>query len=116
MSEPLLLDRLYVAVRADLSPGLQAAQAVHAAFEFSHQHPDVVHRWMSDSNYLVIVSVPDEGALCDLMTAAGAKGIGHTAVREPDIGDELTACVLAPGDAARRFCSNLPLALREAKT
>lgn len=117
MTIPLPLnDRLYIAVRADLPPGLQMAQAVHAAFQFSDSHSDVMHRWMSDSNYLVIVSVPSEDALLDLITSAAHKGIGHTAVREPDIGDEVTAVVFTPGDAARRFCSSLPLALREAKT
>lgn len=107
-------DRLYVAVRADLPSGLQAAQAVHAAFEFSDQHAEDTAAWLHGSNYLIIVAVPNEYELMGLIETAHAKGIYHTAVREPDVGDELTAVAFQPGDAARRLCSALPLALREA--
>lgn len=113
LPQEVLLSRLYIAVRADLPPGLQLAQSVHAAFAYAEDCPDLVHRWITDSNYLVIVSVPDEDALLDLISAAARKGIGHVAVREPDINDEVTACVFTPGEAARRFCSSLPLALRD---
>jgi peptidyl-tRNA hydrolase len=89
------------------------AQAVHAAFHFLHDHPSVVRPWLLKSNYLVIVSVPNEDALLDLISEAARRGIERTAVREPDIDDEATAVALAPGDAARKLCANLPLALRE---
>jgi peptidyl-tRNA hydrolase len=105
--------RLYVVVRADLSRGLQIAQSVHAAFHFSAEHPDLVGPWLRDSNFLVVCSVPTEGDLMDLISAAHAKGIERSAVREPDLDDEITAVAFAPGDAARRLCSALPLALRE---
>ncbi len=107
------MHRLYVAVRSDLPSGLQMAQAVHAAFEFTRDHPTEVADWLLTSNYLVIVSVPDEDALYSLIERAGYRGITRTAVREPDIDDQITAVALGPGDAARRLCANLPLAGRE---
>jgi len=97
-----------------LYPGLQIAQAVHAAFAFAHQRPELVGPWMHNSNYLIVVSVPDEGALMDLISEAAHRGIGRTATREPDLDDELTAVALEPGPAAARLCSSLPLALRGA--
>lgn len=69
--------------------------------------------WLVQSNYLVIVSVPDEGALLDLITAASQRGIPRTAVREPDLDNDATAVALAPGLEAARLCASLPLALRE---
>ena len=66
------------------------------------------------SNFLVLVSVPDENALLDLITEAHTRGIAHVGVREPDIGDEATAVAFTPGKPAQRLCANLPLALRRA--
>jgi peptidyl-tRNA hydrolase len=105
--------RLYIAVRADLSSGLQVAQAVHAAFAFAHEQPAVTNHWLTKSNYLVVVAVPDEIALMDLISEASRRGITRVAVREPDIGDEITAVAFEPGVAAKRLCACLPLALRE---
>lgn len=101
-------------MRADLPAGLQAAQAVHAAVEFAVSDPGVATRWHQESNFLVIVSVPDEGALTELLLHAVEKaGVQAYSVREPDIGDELTAVAFEPGPGARRLCAELPLALRQ---
>lgn len=100
-------------MRADISPGLQAAQAVHAAFAFQRDHPDEIRKWLVESNFLVIVAVPDEHALLDLIVQAARRGITRTAVREPDIGDEVTAVALGPGIGAQKLCANLPLALKQ---
>lgn len=90
------------------------AQAVHAAFNFFHEHPTLVGPWLLRSNYLVIVAVPDESALLDLITEASTRGIARTAVREPDLaGEPVTAVAFAPGPPARKLCASLPLALRE---
>jgi peptidyl-tRNA hydrolase len=101
--------KLFIAVREDLSPGLATAQAVHAAFAFAHDHPELVGPWQKDSQYLVIVGVPDESALIALASRAIAAEIALTTWHEPDMGDQATAVAIAPGDAARRLCSNLPL-------
>jgi peptidyl-tRNA hydrolase len=106
------LDRLYIVVRADLPPGLMAAQAVHAAFHFSQSYPDMVTRWLNASNYLVIVSVSDEEALHDVISKARGRGIVAFGVREPDLDEQLTAVALQPGQIARRLCSSMPSALR----
>jgi hypothetical protein len=71
-----------------------------------------VKEWVVKSNFLVVVAVPDEAALLDLIKEAAGRGITRTAVREPDLGDEVTAAAFAPGLDARRLCANLPLALR----
>lgn len=89
------------------------AQAVHAAFHFSVDHPDLVTDWCSASNFLVVVSVPGEAALVALQDQATAAGIRSTLVREPDVDDQATALALEPGKTARKLCAQLPLALRE---
>lgn len=105
--------RLYIAVRADLPPGLQAAQAAHAAFQFFHEHPATTGRWFVTSNYLIIVAVPDVDALVDLARQAGRLDVDHVVVEEPDLESRYTALALGPVPAARRLCASLPLALRE---
>jgi peptidyl-tRNA hydrolase len=102
-------DRLYVIVRGDLSPGLAAAQAVHAAFQFSREHPSLTEPWMQDSQYLVIVTVPSIEDLWDKRLLANERGIQSSIWHEPDMGNQATALVLAPCDGARRMCANLPL-------
>jgi peptidyl-tRNA hydrolase len=104
--------RLYIAVRADMPPGLQAAQAVHAAFQFSFDWPAMALAWVRDSNFLVVVAVPDETALAERATAAVEEGIARTIVREPDLSNSITAVALQPGSEARRLCAEMPLALK----
>lgn len=92
---------------------MQAAQAVHAAFQFAHEHKDLTDDWLTKSNYLVIVAVPDEDSLMDLITQANMRNITRLAVREPDLDNEITAVVLAPGSAAKKLCASFPLAIKE---
>jgi len=103
---------MYIAVRTDMSPGLQAAQAVHAAFHFSFDWPSMALAWVRDSNFLVVVAVPDEESLADLATQAVEEGIARTIVREPDLDNTITAVALEPGAIARRLCAEMPLALK----
>jgi peptidyl-tRNA hydrolase len=107
--------KLYIAVRADLPPGLQMAQAVHAAFQFYDEWPCRVRNWLRRSNFLVVVSVPDEESLLALASeAALGEGLEVTRVVEPDLGDEHTAIAIQPGEQAQRLCASFPLALRNA--
>ena len=101
---------MYIAVRADLPYGAQLAQTAHAAFQFCAENPEQFHSWHTASNYVVVVAVPDENALTALASRAILRDIGMSAVREPDLDDELTAIALEHGDAARALCANLPLA------
>ena len=103
--------KLYLVVRADLSPGQQAVQACHALREFSEHHPHVDRAWYDVSKTLVMLTVPDEGQLSSLQGAARERNVSCAGFREPDLNDALTA--LAPGPDARRLCRGLPLALRD---
>lgn len=95
-----------------MTPGLQAAQAVHAATQFFVAWPDVASRWLRDSNFLVIVTAPHEDALAELAGLAVEEGILRSITREPDLDNTITAVALEPGPIARRLCAQLPLALR----
>ena len=107
------LGRLYIAVCSDnetISVGLQSAQAVHAGFSFAQKHPEITNDWLTDSQYLVIVSVPTSFHILELADKAEQLGIDHVVWREPDLGNQPTAIALAPVDASRTLCANLPLA------
>lgn len=103
-------DKLYLIVRADLPPGLQLSQAVHAAQAFQAAHPALCAAWMAASNTLVVVGAPDGAALAALRDRAARAGVPRASFCDDDLGLE-TALALAPGPAARRLCRGLPLAL-----
>ena len=105
-------EKLYVLTRADLSPGMQAAQAVRAAFQFAVDHTELTARWVLDSNFLVLLSVLDEDALLDLADRVARAGVMNTLVREPDLADQATALAVAPSPVGRLF-ANLPLLGRD---
>jgi peptidyl-tRNA hydrolase len=105
-------DRFYIAVRADLTPGLQLAQAVHAMAQFAHDHPNEFTPWQTRSNYLVVVAVDNEDELLELIVTISRKGLQRSAVREPDIGNQVTAVAIEPGADAKRICAQYPLALK----
>jgi peptidyl-tRNA hydrolase len=98
---------MYILTRADLSPGLQAAQSVHAAFLLSTQSPEAVDVWLKESSTLVLLSVPDEDALFQWRDLLGAK-VPHVLVREPDLGNEATSIIFAPSPYGSCF-AELPL-------
>lgn len=89
------------------------AQAMHAALAFSYHESARFRRWLSASNYLVVVNVRDESALQDLIDLARQKSIITVPMVEPDLDDQVTAVAFEPGVAARKICAQLPLALRE---
>jgi peptidyl-tRNA hydrolase len=99
---------MYIIVRADLKPGLQAAQACHALRLFSAEHPEEDRAWYEGSNNLVLLQIPNEAELLKLKERA--NGTPLALFREPDINDEATALAIAP--SGRRLVSNLPLLLR----
>lgn len=91
---------------------MQTAQAVHAAFLFSSEHPDVTDAWHRDSNYVVVLQVSDLASLharYDRLPEHAPRVI----VVEPDIGNEATAFATIGADSGR-LLSDLPLALKEA--
>jgi len=74
----------------------------------------VVAGWYETSNNVVVLHVPDEEELLALADAAVYGGVGVWVFSEPDLGGAHTALALAPGEAASKLCSTLPLAFREA--
>ena len=88
------------------------AQSVHAAFTFADEHPAIAHEWHRDSQFLVVVNVPDQFALLSLVDDAVARGIEVSMWREPDCDGEVTAIALSPVAASKTLCSSLPLAGR----
>lgn len=112
--------KLYVVVRSDLPPGLQAAQLVHAMREFVHHCPDFDRQWfygrgngkepIGDKN-LVLLQVPDEAALLQLIRA-GVHVASVASFQEPDLGGETTAAAFSEGAAP--LLGALPLALKAA--
>lgn len=104
-----VIDKLYIVVRADLKPGLQAAQACHALRLFVEEHPEIDRAWYANSNNLVLLQIPNEAELLELHKSLG--DIPSSLFREPDVNDEATAIAIAP--SGRRSISNLPLLLRE---
>jgi hypothetical protein len=100
------MKRLYIVVRADIEPGLQMAQACHAAREFTLQRPneDV------GDNLVVLHATPER--LQALVDAAQDGLCSVVPFFEPDLDGQLTAAAFGVG--ARRILSRLPLALRAA--
>ncbi len=50
--------RLRIVIRADLAPGLQAAQAVHGAIAWAVEHLDICRSWMASSNTVALLAAP----------------------------------------------------------
>ena len=91
--------------RADLPPGVQAVQAVHAAIEFALAYP---HRLVDT---VALLAARDELELSWLLSELHRANMTHRAFREPGLGDALTA--VAIDSAGARFCRKYPLALEE---
>lgn len=103
MHRPVHPPKLFVLVRGDLPPGLQYAQAVHAAVEYALAYPDSTRATPN----AVVLNVLDED---DLLLYAGLNPKGGIVFREPDRGGEATAYATIVDDG--RF-QGLPLAGRE---
>lgn len=105
------MEKLYIVCRADLEPGYQAVQSVHAAIQFAMEHPEMTVRWFGDSNTLALLSAPNERALLILLERARRLGLKSSMFREPDIGNQITAIALEPGGMTSWLCRKLPKAL-----
>lgn len=75
------------------------------------KHPEIITPWFHDSDYLVVLSCPDEAAL--LALAERAPGLFHVQ-REPDLDNTATAVVYEPNNGPNRhLLSCYPLAFKE---
>jgi hypothetical protein len=79
--------RLYVLIRADLSPEQQAVQAGHAVAEFILRGPAT--HWNND--YLIYLHVKNEDELFYWGDRLERKGHVWIGFKEPDMDNELTA-------------------------
>ena len=91
--------------RADLPPGVQACQAVHAAVELALTFPQLA----AVAPVIVLLATGDELSLTWLRDDAVAAGLRVASFQEPDLGDALTAVAIE--SAGRRLVTGLPLAL-----
>ena len=78
---------VYVFVRRDLSPSIQAVQACHACIESARKFlsPDDVHP------HLILLEIHSEQALAAVCARLERHGLQFSPFYEPDLGDELTA-------------------------
>jgi peptidyl-tRNA hydrolase len=106
-------DKLYAITRRDLPPGYQAVQSAHAYVRFAVEHPEITQDWITNSEYMCMLSVENEEELKALFDEARRLGIPAAGFLEPDIDFQLTAICLAPGPLTKMLCANLNLALRE---
>lgn len=104
--------KLYIIVRGDLSPGLQAAQACHALREFVQTHPELDAEWFARSKTLVLLQARDKPHLESLSCKATEIEVHQAQNFEPDLGGELTAIALA--SEAKSLVRTLPLLLQPA--
>ena len=107
------MNRVYVVVRSDLDPGAQLAQSCHALSVFAHAYRAQHDAWQAGEQNLVVLAVPSENALGELVRRAMGQGVLCAAFHEPDFGNQLTACAFS-GDVAK-LVSSLPLALKGAR-
>ena len=105
---------LYTIVRADLPAGLQIAQSLHAAVEYSLLNPQTYQDWHEHSNYVVCLSARDVSHLETLKLKLSGRGIDYAHFYEPDLGNELTALsFIADRRDGNRVVASLPLALKQ---
>jgi len=107
------MNKMYVIIRNDLEPGLQAAQACHAARLFVDEHKLEENEWFRYSNNIVLLSVPNKEELIEMAYKAVNDDIPVSMFKEPDVNDEPTAIAML-GRKAKKLVSTLPLALRAA--
>jgi len=103
---------LYIVTRADIIPGYQAVQGIHAAIQFATEYPEINKEWFEKSNYLGFLSVNNELELFKLIENASKQNIKFSIFREPDINNQITAIALAPGSSTKKLCNKIPLALK----
>lgn len=106
---------MVVVVRADLLPGQQACQALHAARAYADLDPEGEKRWHELSNTIVLVSVPTEAELYALYSEMCAEGLKVAVFREPDLDNSMTAITLEPHWRSQKRVRGFPLALSERK-
>ena len=108
------MKKLYVVVRGDLPEGAQIAQSCHAVSAYAVAFPEAHRDWHQNGQNLVVLSVPNEAQLRDLLgTIELVLEIVCAPFNEPDLGGQMTA--FAVPDLAAKQLASLPLALRASR-
>jgi len=76
--------------------------------EFSREHPNHYLKWYRNSNYIVLLTVKDKLSLYNFILKIKDM-IDISVFREPDMNNDITAVVLAPGSVSKKICSKLKL-------
>jgi hypothetical protein len=97
------MEKFFVVVRADLDPGLQMAQACHAAYALGVSSP-------KPERQNIAVLGATKAQLEALVHRVVERGDCHQAFYEPDLEGELTAGAF--DGSVRKLVSSLPKALR----
>jgi peptidyl-tRNA hydrolase len=106
---------LYLVVRNDLKAGMQLAQTNHCSFLFAVEHPQETKEWMINSNYIAVLAIDNEEKLIELIEKAMMEKIRLSFFKEPDLNNQITAVALMAGEASKKLCGGLKLALKEVK-
>jgi hypothetical protein len=99
-----------VVTRADLPPGAQAAQAIHAAVAYGRDFGD----HLPPGETVVFLAARDELELCWLVSRLREEDVFYSAFREPDLDHSLTAIAVGSGGASA--CRKYRLALERKLT
>jgi|SRR6478735_3159206 len=105
------MQRLYIVLRADLTPGLKIPQACHAQDAFYEEHPELYAEWRTKYKNLIVKEVPDEAALVALNSRLHNEKVAKAIYKEEDLDHSVTAIAFY-GQKAKRFAGPLPLALQ----
>lgn len=108
------MEKLYLVLRGDLTPGQMLPQTGHGLRSFIAAHPKLDAAWHEYSKNLVVLTVPDEKALWDLYQKAKSRGAPASYFREPDLNNSMTCVGLGLSEGGR-LVGSLPLALRDRK-
>ena len=103
------MDKLFIAIRQDLPPKIQAVQACHALQAMNDQHPETIKAWGGN---LVLLGVKDTKELSELHCRLQRAQVPVASFCEPDLEGQATS--LAIDGRAWKQLSSLPLALRDA--
>lgn len=98
-------------MRNDLINGQQLAQSVHAATEFAHKYPNQFNDWMTNSQYVVSLSVDNEEKLKEIHNKLEWFGANVVKFHEPDMDNQLTSIAFYGTPEMMKITKHLKLAL-----
>lgn len=94
------MNKLYILVRNDLSPGQKGVQCCHAVAEFMFRHNDRmdVRDWAQHHKTMVVLLVKDYAQIEKWETICSAMEIPTAVFYESDMNHEPTAMAALPKD------------------